>query len=301
MGFKRTFNKVCLCVRKHSPQILAVAGAVSTVAGVILACKVSNETAEEVNQAKDEVKQIKESIESGAVEKKDGKKSIHAVMWRCFRKVGKRYILPAGLTIGGILSLLASGWILAEWLTGTTVAYRQLEDKYFRLQDGVRAKYGDEALQELEYGYIDELVCESTSEDENASTGLTEPNMGTLGEYKFVFDKNSSRHISDAIMCDYYLGNAEKILNQRLHKNGVLFLWEVLRDLDIRITDKNLLKLALNACWVDDPTDPDKDCHVSLRAKRVPSKTNFNPVYILDPNWDTIANNNWDVICDALR
>ena len=301
MGFKRTFTKTCLVLKKHSPKILAVVGTVSTVAGVILACKTANETAEEVNQARDEVKQIKESIESGAVEKKDGKKSMHAVMWRCFKKVGKRYILPAGLTIGGIISLLASGWILAEWLTGTTVAYRQLEDKYIRLQDGVRDKYGEEALYELEYGVYDKVLEDDSSEDENASTGLTEPNTGIVGDYKFVFDKNSSRHISDATICDSYIVNAEKIFNQKLHKNGVLFLWEVLRDMDIRITDTDMLKLALNACWVDDPTDPNRDCHVSLRAKRLPSKTSYNPVYILDPNWDTIATNKWDEICQALR
>ena len=80
MGFKRVFHKTCLVIRKHSPQILAVAGAISTIAGVVLVCKTATETAEEVNQAKDEIQQIKDSIESEAVDKKDGKKSMHAIM-----------------------------------------------------------------------------------------------------------------------------------------------------------------------------------------------------------------------------
>ena len=122
-----------------------------------------------------------------------------------------------------------------------------------------------------------------------------------------LFDKNSSRHISDATICDSFLVNAEKIFDQKLHKNGVLFLWEVLRDLDIQIKDPAILKMALNACWVDDPSDPTKDCCIRLRPKRVYDKksknywTGFNPVYILDPNWDTMATDNWDVVFKALK
>lgn len=312
MGFKRVFHKTCLAIRKHSPQILAVAGAISTIAGVVLVCKTATETAEEVNQAKDEIQQIKDSIESEAVDKKDGKKSMHAIMWRCFKKVGPKYILPATLTIGGLFMLLWSGVILAEWLTGTTVAYRQLEERYSVLEEGVRREYGEEALQKLKYGLSDDFAEIRTGEDENASTGQIEAfsdvvDVDKLRGYTFIFDKNSSRHISDATICDSFLVNAEKIFDQKFHKNGVLFLWEVLRDLDIQIKDPAILKMALNACWVDDPSDPTKDCCIRLRPKRVYDKnsknyrTGFNPVYILDPNWDTMANGNWDVVFKALK
>lgn len=312
MGFKRVFRKTCLAIKKHSPQILAVAGAISTIAGVVLVCKTATDTAEEVNQAKDEIEQIKDSIETKAVDKKDGKKSMHAIMWRCFKKVGPKYIMPATLTIGGIFMLLWSGFILAEWLTGTTVAYRQLEQRYSMLEDGVRREYGEEALQKLKYGLSEDCAEIYAENGENGSTGQIEAfsdvvDVDKLRDQVFVFDKNSSVHISDATICDSLLKNKEKIYNQRLHKAGVLFLWEIIRDLDIQIKDPDVLKFVMEACWIDDPSDPTKDCCVNLRPKRVYDKaskngrTGFNPVYILDPNWDTLATGNWDKIFKAMK
>lgn len=304
MGFKRGLIKFGLAVKKHSPQILAVLGTVSTIGGVLWACKATVDSADDIKKAHNEIEEVKASMESGAIEVKDGKKAIRSARVECLKTVGPRYIGPVTMIGGGLYSLIKSGMIYAGWLATTSSALESEHTRRMMLEENVLREYGQDALERLKYGLYDdnaEIRIEDTNGIEKA---VIEPfndvvDGNKIGRYTFIFDKTSNRYQSSSAHCENFFTNAERIFTQRLHANGVLWLWEVLRDLDIKPATKEAAIFAHNVCWVYDPSDSKKDCYVSLRAKRVYDgnsrnfKNGFDPVYIIDPNYDSAATSEW--------
>lgn len=304
MGFTKTLIKAGMTIKKYSPAILAVAGTISTIAGVVAACKTATDTADEVKEAKEEIADIKERIEKvedkKSPEVKDGKNSIWQIRKALLKKVGPRYLIAFLLVVLGLLGLHASRMIVTYWLNGTSAAYISLESKYQMLEDGVRETYGEEALERLKYGYTEGLG-EIRSEDVDGSTisrmqGFNDlVDTSKVKDFALVFDKNSDRYVGEAQHDLAYILGQTQIYNQLLKKNGVVNLIDIAQNLDIRPKDENQLKLWRNIFWIDDPTDPDRDCHINLRPVAVHDKdgknyrSGYHAVIVMDPNYDCIV------------
>ena len=304
MGFKRGLIKFGLALKKHSPKILAVVGTVSTVGGVVWACKSTMDSADDIKKAHNEIEEVKASMDSGAIEIKDGKRAIRSARVECFKCVAPRFIGPVVMIGGGLYSLLKSGMIYAEWLAATSSALKSEHARRELLEENVRREYGQEALERLKYGLYDDTAEIRTTNDKNVEIGQIEGfnevlDRSKVGHFTYIFDKRSNRYMSSADHCENYFDTIEKIFTQRLQTNGVLWLWEVLRDLDIKPETPEAAKFAHNVCWIYDPSDKNKDCYVSLRAKRVYDgdsrnfKSGFEPVYIIDPNYDSASTSDW--------
>lgn len=78
-----TFGKVALKLKKHSPEILVVAGVVGTVASAIMACKATTKISTILEKTKEDVDVIHDCManESLAEEysQEDGKKDLAVV------------------------------------------------------------------------------------------------------------------------------------------------------------------------------------------------------------------------------
>lgn len=304
MGFKRGLIKFGMTIKKYSPQILAVVGTVSTIGGVLWACKSSMDSAEDIKKTHDEIEEVKASMESGAIEAKDGKKAIFNARVECFKAVGPRFIGPVTMIGGGLYSLLKSGMIYAQWLTATSAALNSEHNRREMLEENIRREYGQEVLERLKYGLYDDTAEIRTTDENGIETAHIEGfnevvDTNKLGRFTYIFDKTSNRYQSDATHCDNFFVNAERVFTQKLRSNGVLWLWEVLRDLDIKPVSKEAADFARRVCWTYDPSDKNKDCYVNLRAKRVYDgnsrnfASGFDPVYVIDPNYDTAEDGKW--------
>ena len=60
--------------------------------------------------------------------------------------------------------------------------------------------------------------------------------------------------------------------------------------------------------WICDPNNPNKDCYVDLRAKVLHDgktknyKNGYDPVIMIDPNWDLhVTNGDYSEVFKALR
>ena len=60
-----TFNKVGFQLKKHSPEILVVAGVVGTVASAVLACKATLKVDKVLDETKEKMDKVHESAEKG--------------------------------------------------------------------------------------------------------------------------------------------------------------------------------------------------------------------------------------------
>ena len=303
MGFRKTLYRIGAGIKKYSPQILAAAGTVSTIAGVLLACKASADSVEDIKEAHEEIDQIKDSMEKKAIEVKDGKKAIRMTKWKCVKKVGPRYLLAAGFVAGGLGALHASRKIVTYWLNGTTAYAISLENKYQALEDSVRREYGEEALYKLKYGVFDGNAEIRTTDDKNVEIASIQPfddlvDVDRAEMFALIFDKSSNRHQTDWDHCLAFLNSAETTFTQMLHTNRVLNLYnDICKNLDIRPKDDKQLGIWMNTWWIYKPEDSEKDCYVSLRPRLLHdgnsknTKTGFDPVILLDPNWDCVTLN----------
>ena len=64
-GVTRAFNKVGFTLRKHSPEILVVAGCVGTAVSAVMACKATLKVNEIADEAKKNVEKIHDAVENG--------------------------------------------------------------------------------------------------------------------------------------------------------------------------------------------------------------------------------------------
>ena len=316
MGFRKAIVKTGLFIKKYSPTILAVVGTVSTIAGVVLACKASADNADDIAQAKEEVAEIKESMKSkeNKDEIKECKKEIRGIRWKVVKKVGPKYLVSVVLIGGGISMLWVSKLILSYWLNGTSAAYIALENKYQMLEDGVRREYGEDALERLKFGCTDEIVEVRYTDTNGIETARMEAFNGVVdvdkvGLFTPIFDKRSQRFVGDAqhdlaTIIDYQ----NQIFSPLLHSCGAVSMDKIMEILCIPPENKEQLLAWRNTWWIDDPTRADKDCHINLRPRVVCDRKTknyedgFQMVIALDPNYDlVITNGDYSEVYKAMK
>ena len=316
MGFRKTLVKTGLFIKKYSPTILAIAGTVSTIAGVVLACKASAESADDIEEAKAEVAEIKESMvgKENKDEIKACKKEIRGIRWRVIKKVGPRYLVAIAMIGGGVTMLWVSKLIVTYWLNGTSAAYIALENKYQVLEDSVRREYGEDALERLKLGATDELAEVRYTDTNGIETARMEAFNGVVDVdqvdlFRPVFDKRSQRFVGDAehdlaTILDYQT----RIFSPLLHSTGAISMDKIMEILCIPPKNKEQLLAWRNTWWVDDPSRDDKDCHINLRPRIVCDKKTknyedgFEMAIVLDPNYDlVITNGDYSEVYKAMK
>lgn len=304
MGIRRGITKIALGLKKHSATIMSIGGAVCTIGGLIWACKATADSVDDIREAAEAVSQINESVESKAIDARVGRKETRNVIWNCAKKVGPRYIGPVTMFSSGLYFQFKSNQILTNSLTAMTSAFKIEKEKNKFMEEGIRQRYGEDALEAIKYGLYSDSAEIRTMHENGVETAqmqsfdnLVDPSK--IGRFTFIFDKTSNQHCGDEFHCNTFLENAETVFTQRLRKNGVLWLWEVLKDLDIKPKSPEEAEFARNVCWTYDPSDRTKDCYVKLRYKKVYDGTHrdyvngFDPVYIIDPNYDTGSADEW--------
>lgn len=304
MGFRHVITKLGLGLKKHSPEILGVAGTLMIVGGVTWACKASMDVADKVKETKENVKEIKKSAEDGVVTQEAAKKSVRKEWIECARVCAIAYAGPAALLAGGLYCKSKAVKIVNKKLEGAIATTTLLQNRYNTLAENVKKEYGQAEFERLQYG-TETRTVEVRKTDEN---GIETAHMETfddvvdvnkVGKFTLIFDHNSNRHYSDVPHNLEFLETAERIFTERLHRTGVLWLSDVMKELDIRPKNEQEARLARLIGWTYDPSDPTKDCVVRLRFKRMYDEgtlnydTGYNPVFILDPNYDMNINQGW--------
>lgn len=305
MGFKHVMTKFGLSLKKHSPEILSVAGTLMIIGGVTWACKASMDVADKVKETKENIEEIKKSGEDRVITEDQANKAVRKEWIECARVCAIKFAGPAVLIGGGLYCKHRAIKVVNKRLDGTVAALTALESKHNTLVENVKKEYGQEEYERLQYGTESRTVEVRKTDPE---TGIETASMETfddvvdiqkVGQFSLVFDHNSSRHYTDEKHNQDYLEAAERIFTERLQRTGVLWLSDVMKELDIRPKNDQEAKLARLIGWSYDPSDKNKDCCVKLRFKRVYDDntlnfdTGYNPVYILDPNYDMNINQGW--------
>lgn len=288
-------SKTVMKLKKHSPEILVVAGIAGTVVSAVLACKATTKVAEILDETKGTLDTIHEGMETGAINgqeytTEDGKKDTVVVYAQTGMKLAKLYAPAIILGTLSITSILASNNILRKRNVALGAAYAAIDKSFKEYRGRVIERFGEQVDTELKYGIkakkFDEIeVDPETGKEKKVKKTVMVADPNLQSDYAVYFDSKSRNYETNPDYNRMFLKAQQAFANDKLQTRGHLFLNEVLDDLDLPRTPAGQI-----VGWTKDGPDG----YVNFRIVEVERETEdgrHEPALLLDFN---VEGNIWE-------
>lgn len=288
-------SKAIMKLKKHSPEILVVAGIAGTVVSAVLACKATTKVAEILDETKGTLDTIHEGMETGAINgqeytTEDGKKDTVVVYAQTGMKLAKLYGPAIILGTLSITSILASNNILRKRDVALGAAYAAIDKSFKEYRGRVIERFGEQVDTELKYGIkakkFEEIeVDPETGKEKKVKKTVMVADPNLQSDYAVYFDSKSRNYETNPDYNRMFLKAQQAFANDKLQTRGHLFLNEVLDDLDLPRTPAGQI-----VGWTKDGPDG----YVNFRIVEVERETEdgrHEPVLLLDFN---VEGNIWE-------
>lgn len=288
-------SKAVMKLKKHSPEILVVAGIAGTVVSAVLACKATTKVAEILDETKSTLDTIHEGMETGAINgqeytNEDGKKDTVVVYAQTGMKLAKLYGPAIILGTLSITSILASNNILRKRNVALGAAYAAIDKSFKEYRGRVIERFGEQVDTELKYGIkakkFEEIeVDPETGKEKKVKKTVMVADPNLQSDYAVYFDSKSRNYETNPDYNRMFLKAQQAFANDKLQTRGHLFLNEVLDDLDLPRTPAGQI-----VGWTKDGPDG----YVNFRIVEVERETEdgrHEPALLLDFN---VEGNIWE-------
>ncbi|MEE0596397.1 MAG: DUF6353 family protein [Agathobacter sp.] len=288
-------SKTVMKLKKHSPEILVVAGIAGTVVSAVLACKATTKVAEILDETKGTLDTIHEGMETGAINgqeytTEDGKKDTIVVYAQTGMKLAKLYAPAIILGTLSITSILASNNILRKRNVALGAAYAAIDKSFKEYRGRVIERFGEQVDTELKYGIkakkFEEIeVDPETGKEKKVKKTVMVADPNLQSDYAVYFDSKSRNYETNPDYNRMFLKAQQAFANDKLQTRGHLFLNEVLDDLDLPRTPAGQI-----VGWTKDGPDG----YVNFRIVEVERETEdgrHEPALLLDFN---VEGNIWE-------
>ena len=235
----RSFHKVGFKFKKHSPEILIVVGAVSTVAGAVMACKATLKVNDVIDEAKTTVDRIHEGVElqkhtvdGKQYTQEDANKDLTLVYVQTGWKFVKLYGPAVALGITGMGCMIGSNHILRKRNVALAAALTAVDTGFKEYRGRVIERFGKELDRELRYNIKAQEVEERVVDEDGNETVVTKTvNVVDPSEihsmYSVVFCEGNKGWTRNAELNKVFLIQQQEAANFRFKQQGVLTLNEV--------------------------------------------------------------------------
>lgn len=288
-------SKAVMKLKKHSSEILVVAGIAGTVVSAVLACKATTKVAEILDETKGTLDTIHEGMETGAINgqeytNEDGKKDTVVVYAQTGMKLAKLYGPAIILGTLSITSILASNNILRKRNVALGAAYAAIDKSFKEYRGRVIERFGEQVDTELKYGIkakkFEEIeVDPETGKEKKVKKTVMVADPNLQSDYAVYFDSKSRNYETNPDYNRMFLKAQQAFANDKLQTRGHLFLNEVLDDLDLPRTPAGQI-----VGWTKDGPDG----YVNFRIVEVERETEdgrHEPALLLDFN---VEGNIWE-------
>ena len=288
-------SKTVMKLKKHSPEILVVAGIAGTVVSAVLACKATTKVAEILDETKGTLDTIHEGMETGAINgqeytTEDGKKDTVVVYAQTGMKLAKLYAPAIILGTLSITSILASNNILRKRNVALGAAYAAIDKSFKEYRGRVIERFGEKVDTELKYGIkakkFEEIeVDPETGKEKKVKKTVMVADPNLQSDYAVYFDSKSRNYETNPDYNRMFLKAQQAFANDKLQTRGHLVLNEVLDDLDLPRTPAGQI-----VGWTKDGPDG----YVNFRIVEVERETEdgrHEPALLLDFN---VEGNIWE-------
>ena len=235
----RSFHKIGFKFKKHSPEILAVTGVVGIVTSAVMACKATTKVNDIVNEAKETVDKIHESVGKG-IHTSDGeeyteevaKKDLTIVYAQTGLKFVKLYGSSVALGIASIACLLGSNHILRKRNLALAAALTNVATSFKEYRDRLVDRFGKDVDRELRFGIkakeVEETVVDKDGNETTVAKTVEVVDPNTAHSlYSIVFCEGNTGWTRNAELNKVFLIQQQNWANDKLKMNGVLTLNEV--------------------------------------------------------------------------
>ena len=237
-------SKTVMKLKKHSPEILVVAGVVGAVASAVIACKATTKVSRINEEAKDSIDTIHESAEKGVTPAgetysvEDSKKDLSIVYVQTGIKYAKLYAPAVILGTLSITSILASNNILRKRNIALGAAYAAIDKSFKEYRGRVIERFGEQVDHELKYNLkakkFEEIeVDPETGKEKKVKKTVTVADPNLQSDYAVYFDQKSRNYETNMDYNRMFLKAQQQFANDKLQTRGHIFLNEVLDDLDL--------------------------------------------------------------------
>lgn len=288
-------SKAVMKLKKHSPEILVVAGIAGTVVSAVLACKATTKVAEILDETKGTLDTIHDGMKTGAINgqeytTEDGKKDTVVVYAQTGMKLAKLYGPAIILGTLSITSILASNNILRKRNVALGAAYAAIDKSFKEYRGRVIERFGEQVDTELKYGIkakkFEEIeVDPETGKEKKVKKTVMVADPNLQSDYAVYFDSKSRNYETNPDYNRMFLKAQQAFANDKLQTRGHLFLNEVLDDLDLPRTPAGQI-----VGWTKDGPDG----YVNFRIVEVERETEdgrHEPALLLDFN---VEGNIWE-------
>lgn len=272
----RTLHKGGFWLKKHSPEILAVAGTVGVVVSAVMVGKATTKINPILEETNDNVDRIHDATEKGEVKAmvdgevslvpysaEDSKKDLVIVYTQSAVKLVKLYTPAVVVGAAAIGCLLGANNILRKRNAALTAAYATVHQSLDGYRSRVVERFGKDLDRELMYNIkakeIEETVVneDGTEQVVKKHVEVADPNWNSI--YARFFDESCKGWTKSAEDNLRFLKMTQAWANKKLQAEGYLYLNDVYEALGIPKT-----KAGHVVGWIYDEANPIGDNFVDF-------------------------------------
>lgn len=264
----RNFNKIGFQLKKHSPEILVVAGVVGAVTSAVMACKATTKVHDILEDTKTKVDQVHEILANDDIPEEkysveDSKKDLAIIYAQTGFEFVKLYGPSVALGVLSITAILTSNNILRKRNLALAAAYTTIDRSFKEYRGRVVERFGKDLDHELKYNIkakeIEETVTNEDGTEATETKTVDVANPTEYSDYARFFDEACSGWTKDPELNLMFLKRQQSYANDLLQRRGYLFLNEVYDMLGIPRT-----KAGQVVGWVYDENCPVGDNYVDF-------------------------------------
>lgn len=232
----RTFNRVGLQVRKHSPEILMVAGVVGTVISAVMACKATTKLSgimdntkgqiDAIHYAKEHPEELKEEYTP-----EDAKKDLTIVYTKTGIELVKLYGPSIALGALSIAGILTSNSIHRRRNVALAAAYTAVDTGFKQYRGRLIERFGEQLDKELRYNIqnveVEEKIVDEKGKEKTVKKTVEVVDTTGFSDYARLYDDGNAGWDKDPEYTLMFLKHQQNYANDKLRTQGHLFLNEV--------------------------------------------------------------------------
>lgn len=264
---KENVNTIGFVLKKKSPEILIIAGAIGTVTAAVMACKASMKVPELLEDTKERIDDLHfDRLDAGEeYTEKEFKKDLTRVYTKTGVELVKLYGPAVALGALSMGTVFASNNILRQRNASLAAAYATVDGAFKRYRNNVVEQYGADIDKAMRYGLkkteIDEVITDEKGKEKTVKKKVdaTSFDPSQYSDYARFFDEGCKEWDKDPEYNLTYLKCTQNHANDILRSKKHLFLNEVYDMLGIPRT-----KAGQVVGWLYDDESPIGDNYVDF-------------------------------------
>lgn len=296
----KALNKTKFELKKHSPEILIIGGAIGVVTSAIMACRATTKLSKVMDEHKTTIKQIHtvanhpEALpENRTYTKEDAKKDVVITYTKTGLNLVKLYAPSVILGALSLTCMITSNNILRNRNAAIAAAYAAVDKGFKNYRKNVVERFGEEVDKELKYNIkakqFEEVETTEDGKKKKVKRTVDVTGLDGYSEYARFYDDGCEGWQKDAEHNLWFLRQQQNFANEKLKAQGYLFLNDVYDMLGIPRS-----KAGQVIGWVYDEKNPNHigDNYVDFGIYNINREVNrdfvngYERVILLDFNVD---------------